>query len=460
MKKFPHVYVILFLIIALSAVLTYIISPNQYDLAIGADGEPTKLIDPNTYHAVERTPVDPWQMMLSIPKGMAEAADIIFFLFIIAGAFAILQGTGAIEAGIKSAALKLKGLETALIFVLVVLFSFGGATFGMAEEALVFIPMLIPLAMALGYDSMTGVALALVGPCAGFTGAFMNPFTLAIAQGIVGLPIFSGMEYRVVIFVITTLVAFFFINAYAKKVKKNPELSVVYEVDKNREKLTLDDHKGLSGRQIAVLILLLLTFVLLIYGVNKWGWYIQEIAALFLSMGLIAGIIAGMNINKMADLFVDGAVSLTMGALVVGLARAVLVVLRSGSILHTIVHAMAAVVQGLPPALSAIGMYIVQLIISVLIPSGSGMATVTMPIMGPLATLLGMTQQTAVLIYQFADGFTNIIIPTSGFLLAALALGKIPYEKWVKWYTPLFLIMLALGGMFIIIAQIIAFGPF
>ncbi len=262
------------------------------------------------------------------------------------------------------------------------------------------------------------------------------------------------------IWIITTLIAFVFIYLYARKVKKNPETSVMYEADQKREKVDLDFAMPFTARQKAALILMGLTFVLLIWGVTKYGWYIDEIAALFLSMGIVCGVVGGLGPSKLAEAFVEGSTSLVVGALVVGIARAILVVLRDGGILHTIVHGAAALVQGLPAAFSAVGMYIVQVLISVVIPSGSGMASVTMPIMGPLATLLDLTQQTAVLIYQFADGFTNIIIPTQGYLLAGLALARVPYEKWVKWYWPLFLIMLVVGAVFVIIAQIIKFGPF
>lgn len=460
MKKFPHVYVILFLLIIISAILTWVITPNAYDYQVDAEGKTTKLINPDSYHPVDRNGFDPWKMMQAIPKGMGEVASIIFFIFIVGGSFNMIQATGAVDAGIRTTANALKGKEVALLFVIVVLFSIGGTTFGMAEEALVFIPMLVPLAIALGYDSLIGLALALVGPCAGFSAAFMNPFTLAVAQGIVGLPIFSGLEYRVVIYVITTLVAFVFIYWYARKVRKNPQSSIMYEADQKREKVDLTSKTPFTARQKIALILMGLTFVLLIWGVTKYGWYIDEIAALFLSMGIVCGLVGGLWPSKLAEAFVEGAASLVVGALVVGVARAILVVLRDGAILHTIVHGMAAVVAGMPIFLSAIGMYIVQLIISVIIPSGSGMASVTMPIMGPLSTLLGLTQQTAVLVYQFADGFTNIIIPTQGYLLAGLALAKVPYKKWVKWYWPLFLILVLLGAIFVIIAQAIKFGPF
>lgn len=458
-RKFPHVYVILFIIIIISALLTWVLPSNQYDKQV-KDGKETKLINPDSYHAVPANPVDPWEMVLAVPKGMQEVASIIFFIFIVGGAFNIIQATGAVESGIRSTVNALKGKEGILLFVIVLLFAVGGTTFGMAEEALVFIPMLVPLAIAMGYDSLVGVALALVGPCAGFTGAFLNPFTEGVAQGFVGLPIFSGMEYRIVIFCVTTIVAFLFIYLYSRKIKKNPKESAMYEVDLKREKIDLAASAPFSLQQKLVLILMLCSFVLLVYGVNAWGWYIDEIATLFIFMGVICGFVGGLGPSKVAGAFVDGATALTVGALVVGVARAILVVLNQGAILHTLVHAMAAAVSGLPPFLSAIGMYIVQILISVIIPSGSGMAAVTMPIMGPLATLLGMTQQTAVLIYQFADGFTNIIIPTSGYLLAGVALAKVPYEKWVKWYAPLFGIFLGLGAIFVVIAQIISFGPF
>jgi len=467
--QFPHVYVVLFIIIIIAAVLTWILPANQYDYQI-KDGKVSKLVDPNSYHGVEAHHVNPWEMLVAVPKGMQEVADIIFFIFLVGGSFAILQSTGAVEAGIKKLVIACGGRDQSgkrsdwkdglLLFIIVAAFSTGGCTFGMAEEALVFIPMLVPLSIAMGYDSLVGLALALVAPCAGFTGAFINPFTLQVAQRMVGLPILSGMTYRIVIFIIQTVVAFLFIFIYAMRVKRNPQLSIMYEADKGREKIDLDADTPFTVQHKIILFVMLATFAVLVYGVNAWGFGLTEITALFLAMGIIAGFIGGKGPSKIAEAFVDGSTSLTMGALVVGVARAILVVLNQGNILHTIVHAMGAAVAGLPPALSAIGMYIVQILISVIIPSGSGMAAVTMPIMGPLATLVGMTQQTAVLIYQFADGFTNIIIPTSGYLLAGVALAKVPYEKWVKWYAPLFGIFLVLGAVFVIIAQIIHFGPF
>lgn len=457
--RFPHVYTLLFSLIILAAILTYILPANVYDFQV-INGETSRLIDPASYHAVDQNPIGPWGVLQAIPKGMGQVASIIFFIFIVGGSFNIIQATGAVETFIRATTISLKGREALILIVIVILFSIGGTTFGMAEEALVFIPMLVPLAIGLGYDSLTGLALALVGPCAGFTGAFMNPFTIGVAQGIVGLPIFSGLEYRVVIYVVTTLTAIAFIYWYARRVKKNPDISIMRAEDKKRTATDVPAETEFTTRHKVVLILMLLTFVLLIYGVKTYGWYIDELASLFLGMGIVCGLVGGLWPSKISEAFVEGAMALTVGALVVGIARAILVVLQDGFILHTIVHFLASLVQGMPAFLSVIGMYIVQLVISVIIPSGSGMASVTMPIMGPLATAVNMTQQTAVLIYQFADGFTNIIIPTQGYLLAGLALAKVPFEKWVKWYVPLFVIFCIEGAIFAIIAQIIKFGPF
>jgi uncharacterized ion transporter superfamily protein YfcC len=460
LKKFPHVYVLLFLIILISALLTYILPANKYEFAKKPDGTVSKLIDPKSYHPVDPSPVDLWGVLQAVPAGFIQAASIIFFIFFVVGSFSVVTATGAVEAGIKATTLALRGREALLIFVVVALFAVGGSTFGMAEEALVFIPMLVLLAMGLGYDSLTGVALALAGPCAGFTAAFMNPFTLGVAQGIVGLPMFSGMEYRIVLWLASTATVAYFIYRYAKKVKKNPEISDMYEEDKQREVMDVETKVDFTLRHKLVLIIVLLTFILLIYGVNAWGWYIDELGALFIGMAIVCGFVGGLWPSKLATVFIDGATSVTIGALVVGLARAIIVVLNNGNILHTIVNFLASLVASLPAFLSVIGMYIVQILISIVIPSGSGMANVTMPIMGPLGTLLGISQQTVVLVYQYADGFTNIIIPTSGYLLAGLAMAKVPYEKWVKWYWPLFLILLVEGAVAVIIAQIINFGPF
>lgn len=456
----PESTILLFAILIIAALLTFIIPANKYDLQVKDDGTVSKLINPDSYHSIDQAPQDPWKMMKAIPKGFNNSAGIIFFVLFIVGSFSIITATGTIESVLRKVLVALNGKEIIMIAVSVLIFGLIGAGFGIMEVGLVFIPILITMSLALGYDSMVGISLALVSACAGAAAGFVQSL-LAIAQDIVGLPAFSGMVFRIAEWVVLMLTIILYLFFYGKKIKANPELSPSYHEDKNIERMNLEKtDTSMTGRQKLIGLIIFLGFALLIFGVVKFKWGLTELAAIFLSMGLISGIIGGMKGDDMVNTFLEGIKPVMIGILAIGLGRAVLEVLDAGGILHTIVHAMASVVAGLPGFLQVIGMYIVQLIISIVIPSGSGMAVVTMPIMGPLASILGITQQTAVNVYQLADAFTNIIIPTSGLLMAALAISKVSFTKWFKWYMPLFLIQLLEGAIFAIIAYAIKLGPF
>jgi uncharacterized ion transporter superfamily protein YfcC len=458
--RVPESTVLLFAILIIAALLTFIIPANKYDLQVKEDGTVSKLIDPDSYHPIDPAPQDPWKMMKAIPKGFNNASGIIFFTMFIVGSFSIITATGTIESILRKILVALRGKEIIMISVSVLVFGLIGAGFGIMEVGLVFIPILITMSLALGYDSMVGISLALVSACAGAAAGFVQSL-LAIAQDIVGLPAFSGMSFRVVEWIVLMLTIIIYIYFYGKKLKANPEFSPSYHEDKQIERLNLDDTDvSMTGRQKIIGVVVLLGFALLIFGVVRYKWSLTELVALFLSMGIISGIIGGMKGEDIVNVFLEGIKPVMIGILAIGLGRAVLEVLEAGGILHTIVHSMASVVAGLPGALQVVGMYIVQLIISIVIPSGSGMAVVTMPIMGPLASILGITQQTAVIIFQMADCFTNIIVPTSGMLMAALAISKVSFTKWFKWYMPLFLILVLEGAIFSIIAYAIKLGPF
>ena len=275
----------------------------------------------------------------------------------------------------------------------------------------------------------------------------MNPFTVGVAQGIAELPIFSGIAFRLVVYVVILAIATLYVMRYAKKVKMNPETSPMYDLDQ-AEAVHWDDVSALPeyvGKHNLVGLVLLAGFGMLIYGVFKLGWYIDELAGIFLAMGVIAGILGGLTPNAIARAFVDGLKMIAFGALIVGVARGILVVLTDGQIIDTIIYALAQWVQGLPETISAGGMYLVQVVINTFIPSGSGQAAVTIPIMAPVGDLVGISRQIVVLAYQFGDGFTNSIIPTSGVLFASLAMAKIPYERWVKFLWPLMALWLLCG---------------
>ncbi len=459
--KFPHVLVLLFAVIIVAAIFTYIATPGEYDRV---EVEGRTVVDPGSYQVVERNPVGPFGVLQAIPKGLGEVQLIVFFIFIVGGAFGIINKTGAIHRGINSLTKTLKGKEQLIIPVMMLVFALGAGLLGLIEEFLPFIPIMVLLCLALGFDSLTGAGIVLIGAGAGFAGAFMNPFTVGVAQGIAELPLFSGLGYRIIVWLVITLIGIAFVYLHANRVKKNPKLSPVYEEDlKKKETMANNNNeeaKGVEGKHKAVLVVVLVFFGLLAWGVISEGWYILEIAALFLGMGIVAGIVGRLSANDIADGFVIGAKELTMAALIVGIARAILVVLEEGFIIDTVLFGMSNALQGFPAYLSAAGMYFFQILLNIIVPSGSGQAALTMPIMAPLSDLVGVTRQTAVIAYQLGDGFTNVWSPTSGFFMAGLGLAGVMWDKWAKWFLPCLGIWILAGIILVSIAQIINLGPF
>lgn len=454
----PHVFVLLLALILLGSLLSYVIPAGQYNMM---DVGGREVIDASTYHSVPATPVSLMQFLSAVPRGMTESAQIIFFIFIVGGAFGILQETGTIEAAIGALIRKLNGKTWVIIPVILLLFSLGGAVFGMSEETIPFIPIFVSLCIAMGYDSITGAAIVLCGSGAGFAGAFMNPFTIQVAQGIAELPLLSGMEYRIVMYVVFLVITCAFILWYANRVKQNPEKSPMFELDKAREDVAdLKTIRTFGTRERVVLGVFLIAIGLLVYGVITWGWYMDEISALFMGMAIAVAVVARMSPNQFAQIFGKGMAEIASGALVVGFARGVLVVLTDGNILHTILHGAASLLESLPSMVSALGMYVLQCLLNIMIPSGSGQAAVSIPIMAPLGDLVGVTRQTACIAFQLGDGISNILTPTSGYFMAALAMAKIPWTKWAKWILPLIGIQYLVGAIFVMAAHLMGLGPF
>ncbi len=459
-KKFavPHVYILLLALILISCVLTYIVPAGQYDMTEVAGRE---VVDATTFHSVPQSPATLMSFLTAVPRGMLESAQIIFFIFIIGGAFAVLQETRAIEAGVGKLIEVMKGATIIIIPILMVLFSLGGAIFGMSEETIPFIPIFVSLCIAMGYDSIVGTAIVFCGAGAGFAGAFMNPFTLQVAQGIAGLPLLSGMPFRVVMYIVMVFVAVTFVLRYAMKVRQDPTRSPMHAFDQARtDAIDLNNLQPFGTTEKIILLVFLASIVLLIYGVIQWGWYMNEIAGLFLGMSMVVGIVARMGFNNWAGVFAKGMGEIASGALVVGFARAVLVILTEGSILHTILYAAAAGLGMLPAIVSAVGMYVFQCLLNFIVPSGSGQAAVSIPIMAPLGDLVGVTRQTACIAFQLGDGISNIFSPTSGYFMAGLALAKIPWAKWAKWILPLIGLEYLIGAIFVIAAHVSGLGPF
>lgn len=459
--KAPDALVLIVVLLVVAAIMTYILPAGEYTRAVDPVTQ-VEVADPTSFHNVEKSPVSLWGVLNSVPRGLNESAEIINFLLIIGGIFGILKGTGALDALLKAAIINLKGKERLVIPIILTFWGLGGAIIGNFEECLAFLPLQITLCLALGFDSITGVALGMCGVGIGYIGAILNPFTIATAQKIANVPLYSGMGIRVVTFIVLLITTIAYIYRYAGKIHANPELSLVYKEDLNspyRENDLLSEDVKFTGRHRIVLIAFLLTIVILVYGVINYGFYLPEIAAVFVGSGIIMGLISGLNVNEIADEFVKGASNLLYAALCVGFARAITIIMIDGNILDVLVHSFSKLVVGLPLQISAIGMFIFQSIINVFIPSGTGQAVVSMPIMTPLADVTGLTRQTACLAFQFGDGITNLITPTAGDLMAAIAIGGISYGKWMKWFFKLMLMWFAICSVVLIVATAISYGP-
>ncbi len=439
-KKIPDVFVIVFSLTILAAVLTWILPGGQFERRTETvGGSEREVVVPGSFEYEESNPQHLHVFAAPI-HGFKKLADIIVFIFLVGGAFYILNETGAIAAGITRLAEKLKGREFLVIPIVMTFFSLFGAAFGMCEEAIPFALIFVPLALALGYDSIVGISLSFVAAGVGFAGAFLNPFTVQIAQGIADLQPVSGWEYRVVVWFIITAFTIAWVMVYAARIKKDPKRSPMYELDlKRKQDMPLHSRapKKFTGRHKLCLGVLGATIGLMIYGVVALEWYIAELGGLFFAMGVVCGIIGGMGANDLAKAFIAGIKDMAGAALVVGFTGGILVVMEDGNIMDTVLFGMSEVTSRMPAMLAADTMYVLQICLNFFIPSGATKAALTMPIMAPLADLSGITRQTAVLAYQFGDGFTNMFIPTSGVTVGTLAMAKIPFQKWFKWMVPL-----------------------
>jgi uncharacterized ion transporter superfamily protein YfcC len=439
----------IFCVVAIVAAATWVLPGGLYTREV-KNGR--TLVVPGSFTQVASNPQGVGAILMAPVKGFIEAAHIIAFVFLIGGTFKILEKTGAVTASVQSMAYtfaRRPALQKFFIPVTMTIFSIGGAVFGMSEETMPFVLIFIPLALSLGYDSIVGTAIPFLGAAAGFAGSVLNPFTVGIAQGIAELPLYSGIEYRMIIWVISTGCMVTFIMLYARRIKAHPEKSPVYDIDKERKSgLQLDaaQHTGMSVSQRLVLATFGAAMVFLIVGVLKFGWYINEIAALFLGLGIVAGLMGRLSLSASADAFKQGAADMVGVALIIGCARAILVVASDGKILDVMLYGLASVISGLHPIFAAQAMFVTQGIINFFVHSGSGQAALTMPVMAPLADVVGISRQTAVLAFQFGEGWINPILPTSGVTMGVLGLAGIPWERWFKWMLPaqLFFFVLAL----------------
>jgi uncharacterized ion transporter superfamily protein YfcC len=478
----PDTVVIVFALVAGAAALSWVVPPGAYERReMVVEGVGTRqVVVPGTfaYLPADQTALvprlaDTVGTIFKAPiLGMTdpEAAPIIAFVLLIGGAFAVLQRTGAVDAALRRlarASRRSPVLETLLIPICMTAFSLGGAIFGMAEETVPFVLVFVPLALALGYDSVTGAAIPFIGAAVGFAAAFLNPFTIGVAQGIAGVPLFSGAGLRVGLWLVATALAIAFVMWHAARVRRDPSRSPTWAADEERRRAVVMesgiDDQPLSRRQVAVLLAGTIGIGVLVWGVlppsqGGAGWYITEIAALFVALGVAIGAIGGLGAGGTAGAFMDGIRQLAPTAVIIGLARGILVVLQEGRIIDTILHSMALALDGTSASGAALTMFAAQTVLNTIIPSGSGQAALTMPLMAPLADLVGVTRQTAVLAFQMGDGFTNMIVPTSAVLMGVLTLAGIPWTQWARWVLPLQGLFVLLGAAVLLVAVAIGYA--
>ena len=447
--KVPHTFVLLFGLIVICAIATHFLPAGEFQRAENAATGRMAVV-PGTYHTVEAKPVGFLQTFIAVQKGMVDAAAVSFFVFLSYASFYTVLKTGSLHSFIGWLLRVMKGKELLIIPVFMYVFGLGGAIFGMFEETFGFIPLFVGLAIAMGYDAIVGMCMVVVGVGVGFSAAFMNPFTVGLAQKFSELPLFSGMQFRIVSWVVFMTVSVIWVMMYAVKIKKDPTKSHVYGVDMGALRLDKDEllNSRFHTRDIIGLLLVVLTVAVMVWGVIKKGWYFDELAGLFIVMGLACAAVAGWGPDKMAESYLEGFRDIVFGAMVIGVSRGILIVMREGNIIDTVIYGLSLPLAHFPAWFSAQGMLFVQTIISFFIPSGSGMASTTMPIMAPLADLLGFTRQTAVLAFQYGDGFSNIFFPTT-LCPVICSIAKVPLEKWWKFFTPLFLALYLLQMIFI-----------
>lgn len=458
-KKFPNTFTILFLLIAFFATLTYLLPAGKYTREMNENlGREVPV--PGSYHVIESSPqgffdtlMAPISGFYDPASGLIGAIDVSLFVLMVGGFLGIVTQTGAIDTGIARIMVRLKGREIYMIPILMVLFALGGTSYGMAEESLAFYGLLIPIFMTARFDPMVAVAVIFVGTGVGTLGSTINPFGTVIASNAASVDFISGIELRFAILAIALVVSIAYVMRYAKKVQNNPELSLLANLRKENEKHFLGDKDPsaqlpeLTGSQKGVLVLFILTFAIMIYGVSALGWWMAEMATLFIFMGILCGIVGRLGEEKLINAFVAGAADLIGVALIVGVARGIVVVMEAGNITDTILHYAEDLVAGKSSVLFINTVYVIEMMLSFIVPSTSGLAVMSMPILAPLSDFANTGRELVVTAFMSGIGTILFITPTYGVLMGGLAIARIPYITWLKFIAPLVAFFVVLNSV-------------
>jgi len=446
--RIPHTLVLLAAMIVAAQVLTYVLPKGSFTRVETAGR--TQVV-PGTFALTpDVPPLPPLTALTAVPDGLAAAQDIIFFVLIVGGAFAVLRATGAVDAFIGVLLRRFAGRPLWLVAGSITLFAIGSSTIGMGEEYVPFIPLLVSLALALRMDPLVGVAMVCVGYGIGFGVAATNPFTVLVAQDVAGVTPASGVWYRLLLTLVFLPIGIHHVWRYASRVTADPARSLVADVAP--PDLAAPVTSSLTARHRLTLVVLAAAIVLMVVGLTQWHWYLVEMGALFLGLTVVLALVVRLSADATARAFCEGAAELATTALLIGFARTIQVVLDRGGVIDTIVYGLSLPLEKLGAAPAAVGMLVFQSLTNLFIPSGSGQAYVTMPLMAPLADLVNVSRQVAVLAFQFGDGFSNIIVPTNPILIGMLTMARVPYDRWLRFVLPLLAKVWLAGAVALVVA--------
>ena len=440
-SRMPHPLVLLVVCVFAAAVLTHVVRAGEFERRDDpATGRRTVVA--GSFHPVPQTPVGPFAALMALPQGMTEAAAVIFLVFLVGGAFSVVESTGAFNQGVVWLVKVLRHRTDLIVPICCVTFAAGGAVEGMWEEVIPLVPVLLLLVRSAGYDAITAVAMSIGSAAVGIAFSPINPFSVGIAQKVAQVPLLSGLEFRMAVLAAGLAIWTWWTMRHAKRTRTTPEAA------------SPETAVSLDWRRAVILVMVGATFVLYVFGALRYGWGFDELGALFFGMGVLAGLLAGLGIDGTTRAFVEGFRSMAFAAALIGFARAIFVVLDKGKIVDTVINGMVTPLVDLPAVVFALGMALVQAAISIAIPSTSGRAVLTMPILVPMSDLLGVSRQVTVLAYQFGAGVINHILPTDGTLMAVLALASVRFDRWFRFAAPACAMLLVLGLFAIAVAVV------
>ncbi|MDK1286436.1 YfcC family protein [Pseudoalteromonas umbrosa] len=455
--KVPHTLVLLLGMMVVALLATWVVPQGFFETSVTESGR--QMVVAGTYQLVEQKEfLTPWDLLTAIPKAFAQAQDVIFFVLIVGGVLSIARATGTVDALIGRLLEKHGTKPQRLIFMVVFCFALASSTIGTAGEYIPFVLILVALCKAMKLDAMTAVGMIVAGYGIGYGVSAFNPFTVLIAQQIADIPVYSGIELRLAIFVPFVLIGFHHVWSYAKKVSNDPSKSMMIGVPCPLEGQAKPNYPKLNGRHQAVLFSFIITLCIAVWGIATKGWYLYELGGLFVAWGVVIAVIGKLSADETAERFIDGVSELVTTAVLIGVARGIALILEDGQILHTLVYSLSSPLSHVAAEISAVGMLVIQTFLNTFIPSGSGQAYVTMPLMVPVGDLVGVPRQVAVLAYQFGDGFSNMIIPTNAVLMGILGMAGVPYTHWFRFCLPLIGKLLLAASIVLILAVSFGYG--